>query len=432
MIMNPANPVVVRGDYAVMDSVAAPDDDTVVVTYKQLYAPYRLAFPAVLPAHVFNGRTNIADDPFNLAPSVGTGPFVVKSVLTGDTITFVRNPNYREPGKPYLDEVIVKFTPDRDSEIQALEAGDLDVAWNLDETYLPQLATVSDVTVDPEAGATSGLMSLFVNTSCSSGPQRGDPACPNAVLGDVQVRQAIELAIDKQALVHGLLGDKGEVATSLLATGPYAAKLSPSEFNPDKARQLLDQAGWVPGSDGIRSKDGVRAHLTLIATAGNPIYDETAQVIQGNLQDVGIEVELKELSVSLTSPGNPDSPFIVGSFDLEVTSAGAILGIDPQAYLLNHFASDQVPNLQLRIGNNWDRIQDPKLDQALTAAGNTLDDVQRRTAYATVAELIHANEAVIPLFPDLEVDARKNYVQGWQTNVNDNVTWNVQDWWLNQ
>jgi peptide/nickel transport system substrate-binding protein len=432
MIMDPANPVPNRSDYAVMDSVTAPDANTVVVTYKQLYAAYRLAFPAILPAHLFNGQTNLADNPFNLVPNVGTGPFLVQSVVTGDTITLVRNPNYREPGKPYLDQVIVKFTPDRDAEIQALEAGDLDAAWNLDETYLPQLATLSDVSVDPEAGVNSGLMSLFVNTSCSSGPQQGDPACPNAVAGDVQVRQAIELAIDKQALVHSLLADRVQVAGSLLPTGPFALDLPPSQFNPDKARQLLDQAGWAVGPDGIRSKGGVRAHLTLIATAGNPLYDQTAQVIQGYLQDVGLDTELKILSVSLTSPANPNSPFITGSFDLEVTSAGVVLGIDPQAYLLNHFASDQVASPQSQAGNNWERVQDPKLDQALAAAGSTLNDTLRQAAYAGFSEQLHADEAVIPLFPDLEVDARKNYVEGWQTNGNDNVTWNAQDWWLNR
>ena len=68
MILDPANPVPNRSDYTVMDSVVAPDDATVVVTYKQLYAAYRLAFPSVFPAHIFNGRTDIAQDPFNQAP----------------------------------------------------------------------------------------------------------------------------------------------------------------------------------------------------------------------------------------------------------------------------------------------------------------------------------------------------------------------------
>jgi len=134
-----------------------------------------------------------------------------------------------------------------------------------------------------------------MNMSCSSGPHQGDPACPHPVLGDLRVRQAIELAVDKQALVHGLMADKVKVAGSLLPVGPYTVDLPPSEFNPNKAQQLLDQAGWVVGSDGIRNKGGVRAHLTLINGLGNRLAEETAQVIAGDLQAVGIETESKEL-----------------------------------------------------------------------------------------------------------------------------------------
>jgi peptide/nickel transport system substrate-binding protein len=171
-----------------------------------------------------------------------------------------RNPNYREPGKPYLDEVVVKFTPGRDPEIQALAAGELDTASNLDASNLAQLATLPDVSVDPAPGGSGGIQELIVNTSCLSGLQQGDPACPNPVLDDLRVRQGIELAIDKQALVHGLLADLVKPVGSVMApTGPYAVNLAPSELNPEKARQLLDQPGWVVGSVGIRSKSGVRA-----------------------------------------------------------------------------------------------------------------------------------------------------------------------------
>jgi peptide/nickel transport system substrate-binding protein len=427
MIMDPANPIQNRTDYVVMDSVAAPDDLTVVVTYRQLYAPYRLAFPSVFPAHVFNGQTDLSQAPFNRAETVGTGPFVDRAWAAGDTLTLDRNPNYRELGKPHLDGVVVKFVPSKDAEIQALEAGDLDAAYWLDPTYLPQLATLPGVSVDPAPG---GVQELVANTSCPSGPQQGDPACPHPVLGDVRVRQAIELAIDKQALVHGLLADTVKVAASpLLATGLYGVDLPPSEFSPAKAQQLLDQAGWIVGSDGIRSKGDVRAHLTLISAVGNTLNEQTAQVIDGDLQAVGIETDAREVPGGVLLGGFVGhSPLNLGNFDLAVLTR--TVPIDPQAYLRGQYASDQVPNPQLQTGSNWERTQDSKLDQALTAAGNTLDDTQRQAAYVSAAELIHADEAVLPLFPYLVVDARKTYLQGWQTNVNDVVIWNIQDWWL--
>jgi peptide/nickel transport system substrate-binding protein len=411
-----------------MDSVVAPDKLSVVVAYNQLYAPYRLAFPAVFPAHVFNSQTHIAEDPFNHGPTVGTGPFVFKSGSSGDTLSFDRNPRYREPGKPYLDEVAVRFTPTRDTEVPALAAGDVDAALFLAETTLPQLAAMHDASVEPALSST--VNQLFVNTSCSSGPQQGDPACPNAVLGDLRVRQAIELAVDKQGLVHGVLADADKVAGSLLPVGPYAVDLPLSEFNPEKARQLLDQAGWGVGLDGIRSKAGVRAHLLLRISSGGTVSPAIAQVLQGNLQDVGIETEIRETS-GLFNGFVGNSPLTFGNFDLVFGSNQ--IPMDPQTYLHSHYASDQIPNPQSQTGNNFSRIQDANLDQALAAAGGTLGDTERQAAYVSASELIHADEAAIPLFATLQVDARKNYVEGWgQTNVNDFVTWNIQDWWLNQ
>jgi peptide/nickel transport system substrate-binding protein len=428
MLMDPANPVLDRSDYAVMDSIIAPDANTVVVTYKQLYAPYRLAFPYIYPAHVFNGQTNVSDHPFNQAPTVGTGPFVFKSGSTADSLVFDRNPNYREPGKPYLDEVAVRFTPVRDTEVPALAAGDVDAAVFLASTDLPKLAEMPDSSVEPAPSAM--VNRLLLNTSCSSGPQQGDPTCPNQVLGDLRVRQAIDLAIDKQALVQGLFGDATNVATSLLAIGPYAVSLPPNEFNPARAQQLLDQTGWQVGQDGIRSKNGLRAHLLFFISAGGSVSPAVAQVIQGDLQDVGIETEIKESAV-MNQGFVGHSPLNLGSFDLAFGSDTP--PIDPQTFLYSHYASDQTPNAVLQTGNNYSRVQDLKLDQALTAAGGTLDDTQRQAAYVLASQLLQANEVVIPLFGAPQLDARKTYVQGWgPTNVNDFVTWNIQDWWLNQ
>jgi peptide/nickel transport system substrate-binding protein len=407
----------------VIDSVSAPDDHTVVITYKQLYAPYRLAFPSIFPAHLFDGQTNLSQDPFNRAMTVGTGPFVEKAWVAGESLTLDRNPRYREPGKPLLDEVVYTFIPSRDAEVQALAVGDIDAANFLDATYLPALGALPDAAASP---APNGLMELLLNASCPGGPQQGDPACPHPLLGDVRVRRAVELAVDKQALVRGLLADDLTPTGSILPTGPYAVDL-PSQFDAGKARQLLDQAGWVVGPDGIRTKEDVRAHLTVLTAIGNTLNLRTAQIIESDLQSVGIETDGKQVP-TLAGGFAAQSPLSLGAFDLAVFSRG--ITIDPQASLVTQFASNQVPNFRLQTGGSWDRVRDPVFDQALAAAGDTLDDTQRQAAYVSLSEAVHADEAVIPLYSLPEVDARKTYVHGWQTNVNDSVNWNIQDWWL--
>lgn len=429
LIMDPANPVLDRSDYRAMESVVAPDNTTVVVTYKQLYAPYRLAFPRIFPAHVFNARTNIADDPFNQFPNVTTGPFVLTSPATADSITYQRNPRYREPGKPYLDEVVFKFTPSRDVAMQTLQAGEVDANYSLDPSYLPQLESLPDVNVQP---APASVLQLFMNESCPSGPQQGDPSCSHPILGDLRVRQAIDMAIDKRALAQGLMQGRVEPTGSLLPAGLFKVDRPAGDFNPDGARQLLDQAGWSVGPDGTRARDGVRAHVSIMSVIGNRLVEQTVQVIEGELQDVGIETEGKGSTLSVLGGGfATNSPFYLGNFDMAVFMRS--VPVDPQVYLYTQFGSSQVPTPQIQTGQNWVRVQDPRLDQALAAAAGTLDDNQRRAAYASFSELIQADEAVIPLYPTLQVDARKTYVEGWgPTNINEPVTWNIQDWWLNQ
>jgi peptide/nickel transport system substrate-binding protein len=113
-------------------------------------------------------------------------------------VTLSRNPRYREPGRPYLDGVVFKFVPSKDAEIQALAAGDIDAAYFLDPTYLPQLATMADVAADPAPG---GIQEVVVNLSCPSGPQQGDPACPHPIATEamqLRTRYAFEeLGLEK-------------------------------------------------------------------------------------------------------------------------------------------------------------------------------------------------------------------------------------------
>jgi peptide/nickel transport system substrate-binding protein len=424
MLMDPANPVATRTDYAIMDSVTATDPATVVVTYKNVNAAYRVAFPAILPAHVFNNQTNIDKHPYNRAP-IGTGPFVFKAWASGDTITFERNPKYREPNKPSLDGVIYKITPSREASVQAFKVGDIDVLWNLIESNIPEFEAMKDANIDPRPSP--GIERLHLNISCSSGPQQGDPTCPHPMLGDVRVRQAIELGIDKQALVDNLLLGKAKVATSSIV-GFFSPELPPSEFSPDKARQLLETAGWQVGSDGVRTKAGVRAHLAISSTTGDVLREQAEQLIQEQMKTIGIELEVK----------NATSPVLLGTWagngltargNMDIGMYTTQIAIDPQTGL-TAYISDQVPNERTPSGGNIWRLQDPEIDSQVRAAGTILDDQARKAAYKSIAERLAGDKVVIPLYSRLSIDAKKNYVQGWQTNVWDFLSWNSQDWWL--
>ncbi len=428
VMLNPDNPIVFRSGYTDMDSVTAPDATTVVVRYSRLYSGFQVHFPYILPEHALGGDTNIDKKEFNRAP-IGSGPFKFTSWSAGDTITLERNEHFRDQGKPYLDGLVFKVVPSRETSVQAFKTGEIDVLWNLAESNIPEFEAIPDAVLKPTPSPR--VERLILNASCPSGPQQGDPACPHPVLGDPRVREAIELVIDKKALVDKLLYGKTTVGTSVIPIGWFAPTLPASAYDPTRSRQLLEQAGWVPGPDGVRSKNDVRARIEFGTTTGDRLREQTQQVIQEQLKDVGIEVEIKNApSAVVLGAWQDNAPRARGNFDMLMWTTN-VEGLDPQGHLYGYFHSSQIPTEQSRGGRNYHRIIDPELDRALEIAESTLDEPTRKAAYQTVAERVNADRGHIVLYDRLLINAYKRNVKGWNVNVYDNnVTWDSAAWWL--
>jgi peptide/nickel transport system substrate-binding protein len=426
----PQNPIPVRVGYNEIESLTAPDAETVVVKYKRLYAPFREHLGLVLPAHVFGGNPLIDKHEFNRAP-IGTGPFRFVNWASGDSITLERNTNFREKDKPYVDSLIYKVVPSREAAVQAYKVGEIDVLWNLAEANIPEFEAIADSVIQPQPSPR--VERLILNASCPSGPQQGDPACPHPVLGDLRVRQAIELAIDKKSIVEKLLFGKTTVATSVIPLGWFAPTLQPSEHNPGRARQLMDEAGWTPGADGIRVKGGVQAQIEFGTTTGDRLREQTQQVIQEQLRDIGIAVEIKNSPSAVLLGGWQDNaPRARGNFDMLMWTTN-VDGLEPQAHLDSYFHSAQIPTEAARSGRNYHRVKNPTIDEALLRGGGTLDEAQRKAAYATVAEQVNIDKGHIVLFNRLLINAYKKHVKGWESNVYDNnLSWDTESWWLDR
>ncbi len=320
------------------------------------------------------------------------------------------------------------MVPARDIGLLWLKVGEVDGLWNLAEDNLPEITAMPDAVVHPAAGA--GVERLILNTSCPSGPQQGDPACKHPVLGDLRVRRAIDLAIDRQTLVDELLGGKTTVATSILPAGPYAVHLPREGPDPAAARRLLDEAGWAVGADGIRvNADGVRASLAFTTTTGARLREQAQALIRQQLLTVGIELNIANLpSPMLFGSWQDGAPMARGSFDIAMFTITS--PIDPQADLYNLFHSSRVPTERVRAGQNYQRILDPALDTALDAAGSAVDEAKRAAAYRVVAERVDADKGHLPLYRRLEIDAYHQRVKGHAPNIWSDFTWNAEDWWI--
>lgn len=427
--MDASNPVNSRAGYKDIDAVEAKDDYTAVVRYKSLYAPYLDLFGWVLPAHVFGGKTTMDKADFNRKP-IGTGPFKFVEWVSGDHVTLAKFGDYWKKGAPLLEQVIFRFTPSREVAVAQLRTGEVDVVWNLIESNIPDLQSNPDI--DLWANSGTRIERLVLNLGAPSGAQQGDPNTRHPFLGDPKVREAIELAINKKELVDKLLYGKATVGTGPVVLGWAAPKLSASEFNPDKAKKLLDDAGWKPGADGIRVKDGVRAAMTYSTTSGDNLRELTQQVMQERLRTVGVALEIKNMpSAVLLGTWGDNSPRSRGNFDINMWTTNA--DTDPHSHLFSYYHSSQIPSEANRgEGQNYSRLKSPDVDKAIEEGGSTVDQAKRKAAYERAVKAIVESRAHIFLYNRLDVEGARKYVKGHKYHPWDTVAWDLENWWLNK
>jgi peptide/nickel transport system substrate-binding protein len=423
--------VTTRGGYDEITSIDTPDSLTAVVHYRSIYAPYASRFSSsagqpILPKHVLEKEADISKSEFVRTP-FGTGPFKITEFKSADHITAERNPNYREAGKPYLDRIIFRSVPSREVAVAQLKAGEVDAMWNLLEAQLPDLAKQTDIKVHAVAGPS--VERLEFNLAKPANP--ADRSVPHPVLGDVNMRHALVLATPKKQLVDKLLYGKATVAQSTLSIGWAAPKdVRQDDYNPTKAKQLLDQAGWVPGSDGIRVKSGVRASLKITTTTGDKIREEIEQVLIDEWKQIGVALEVSNVPSSvLFGSWSANSPRKKGNFDINMYASSP--DIDPQETVAQRFACDNIPRPENSgAGFNYYRYCDSQTDQLIQQAGSIVDQDKRKQLYSSILKRVNDAHISVWLYNRSNIDAYRFNVGGYKDNGWDNFTWNTQDWFV--
>lgn len=416
--------------YRDIDSVECPDNLTAVVNFADVYAPYLRLFSYIAPRAA--GELDKMDTwEYNRAP-IGTGPWMVKEWKAGEAITLVKNPYYREEGKPYLDSVIVKILPSREVGMQLLGTGEITALWDLTEADFPALAKMDGVTY---AGALygSGENELLVfNLADPAVDAPPDPAeNPHPILFDLRVRQAIQYAIDKQLIADTLLYGNVRVGTTVLPTGPFACSQEPSEFNPDKANALLDEAGWIMGPDGIRAKDGLRMSLKISTTSGNQLREQTEQVLVDMLKQVGIELTIDNVPSDVLFAGwDSNGMRKHGQFDILLYTTGP--GIDPDSHLFSNYHSARIPTADNEgAGNNFSRYINPDVDQWIDDAAYLMDMAERAELYCKVAAQINLDLPRVFLYERLILSGYRTVLQNFLVSPGfADFTIDSQNWWL--
>ena len=323
------------GSYtANITKVVATDDTTVVMTVSKPSPIMEKLAVYILPQHIWKDIDekevkSYKNEGTETDPTVGAGPFVMVERQVGQFIRFKANESYFR-GKPKVDEVVFRIYGNADALGQALIKGEIDFADSMEANVWKSLEGKPGITT---VGATySGFNELAFNTGAAldDGTPIGDG---NPLLKDVKLRQAIGWAIDRQALVDKVLGGNGTVGStiippiySLLHTEPA----NPVTYDPEKAKQLLDAAGYTEGPDGVRqTADGKKLSFRLFARSDSDNSVKSVEFIQGYLKAVGIETEVKTVSSDALTE-------IIGQGNFDMFEWGWVVEPDPN-YQLSTF-----------------------------------------------------------------------------------------------
>ena len=356
--------------------VSAPDSDPFVIELSEPYYPMLTElgcirpFAMISPNCMKNGSTKDGVEGY-----IGTGPYVLTDFVTDEYAVFERNENYWGE-KPKIRRITVKVIPDNQTRIMALESGEIDLIFGknmIDADAISQYLNSDKFTVglsDP-----TSTRHIVLNTT-------------HEILGDLAVRQALQYATNRQAISDGIFYGLEQPAGTLYAsTIPYCdVDLEPYSYDSEKAGHILDEAGWVMGSDGIRAKDGKKLELDLLYNSDSVTEKTISEYLQSEYQKLGISMNIH---------GEEEQSYRdnmkAGNFDMVFNICWG-MPYDPQSSL----AAMRAPVYGDFAAQQGLEDKD-QIDRAITDILTSTDETRRQELYSFVLTRLHEDAVYIPL-----------------------------------
>jgi peptide/nickel transport system substrate-binding protein len=433
-VTNPNSGVLYTGGFDKIESIETPDASTIVVRYKEPYPAYLTQFwYGIMPRHATGDPAKMGEWEWNRKP-VGAGPYVVSEWKAGESITMERNPNYFEQGKPYLDKLIFKIIPEPAAQTAIMSQGDAEVhLWPSESTedYNKQVAGKAKVVMVP------GVWNMAIDFNLSR-PGDKDPSAkaPHPLLGDIRVRQSIAHAIDYNTLSPGVVKDTIQ-STNPFAYGWYQCDI-PRKYAYDlnAAKKLLEEAGWVEGSDGIRvakgakyAKDGTRLSLEMMGYTNYEPLQKTEEFIVENLKAVGIEARIQNVDFSIIFGSFTEgAPSKLGDFDMLIYDRS--FTIEPGGQVSNRFSSKNIPSKENPNGGNEPRWVNPEADKLIDEANTSFDLAKRKQDYCKLGQLIVDELPELYFYLLQDGYGFSDKLHGYTVSTWGTMTWDVANWWL--
>lgn len=262
-------------DFTMLDYAEAADDTTVVFHMTRPFSiwPYTMAVVGIVPEHAYDSATYGANP-------IGSGRYMLEQWDRGQQVILTANPDYYGEA-PEMQRVVILFM-EEDAAFLAAQAGQVDVAYTS--------ATYSNETVEGYSlAAYASVDNRGINLpAVPAGTDSEGRAAGNDFTADVLVRRAINIGIDRQEMIDNVLNGYGTPAYSICDRLPWYNEASEVAYDPEAAAARLDEAGWILGEDGVRTKDGARAELNLLYSNGDSVRQALAADLANQLGELGI------------------------------------------------------------------------------------------------------------------------------------------------
>jgi peptide/nickel transport system substrate-binding protein len=326
----------------------------------------------IMPKHIYQNETNIANSPKNATP-VGTGPYILKEYKPGESVTFVKNDNYFL-GAPKISKVVFRIIMDPNTAVMALQKGEIN-ALAVQPSDASKFKGNSNVTIKPYDEGRIGYLAYNLSSKA---------------VQSKEVRQALAYAMNRNDIITAsyLSSDYAKPAYSFLPTKAtyFTDNVEKYKFDPKKAKEMLAKAGVS------------NLKLKLAYTANNPIQQKQAAVIQQNLKAVGVDVQLVGMDATALSKKLQS---VQTDFDMYLN--GYIMGIDPDT-----FNSLFVTNGEA----NFMHYSNPKVDELFNQGRVEKDDAKRKAIYEEIQKTIIDDAAFYPITENKRILAIDSRIKG--------------------
>ncbi|MDD3409270.1 MAG: ABC transporter substrate-binding protein [Eubacteriales bacterium] len=409
-------PAYQAGEADSIEGLSAPDDYTVVFELSEVNAAFLSnMYTAILPKHVLENEdpSEWANDDFNRAP-IGTGKYKFVEWKSGQYISLTRNDSYFG-AHPSIENVIVQFGADT-TLVAALINGEIDVLYGLPASEMETVEAMPNI-----GYYSSPALSVYyigLNQLVES-------------LSDLRIRQALAYALDKETLVDTLFGSEvAYVADDIFPANhwSHADDVQTYAFDPEKAKALIEEAGYTMGGSGIYEKDGKPLHLTFDVAESSTVSAMSA-LIQQMWKAVGIDCEIisqdfSTLAYTKLFPSDSDgNPRYVTADDFMMYTLGFGVEVDPNEY--NEYLSTA------KGPGSWNFISysNPTVDELFAKQLVQTNPEERAATFHEIAKIISQDIPWIPLYGKNNVEGVSNRVQNYVADFR-GITFQIEKWSL--